>query len=122
MNHKKKTIALALVVAVLGWTGSAVAEDAPPKGNAQTGKALFEKDGCYQCHGYIGQGAGATGPKLAPEPLPYDAFVRQLRTPAQEMPPYESAILTDQQAADIYAYLMTIKKGPDPKSIPLLNN
>jgi mono/diheme cytochrome c family protein len=121
MNHKKTIIALAAVAAVVGWT-TAHAEDAAPKGNAQTGKGLYEKDGCYQCHGYIGQGAGATGPKLAPEPLPYDAFVRQLRTPAQEMPPYESAILSDQQAADIYAYLMTIKKGPDPKSIPLLNN
>jgi ubiquinol-cytochrome c reductase cytochrome c subunit len=117
-----KTIALAITLVVaLAWT-PAKAEDAPPKGNAQTGKTLFEKDGCYQCHGYIGQGASATGPRLAPEPLPYDAYLRQLRTPAQDMPPYESAILTDQQAADIYAYLMTIKKGPDPKSIPLLNN
>jgi ubiquinol-cytochrome c reductase cytochrome c subunit len=119
---KNKTIAIAIALAMtMSWT-AAHAEDAPPKGNANNGKVLFEKDGCYQCHGYIGQGASATGPKLAPDPLPYDAFVRQLRTPAQDMPPYEAAILTDQQAADIYAYLGTIKKGPDPKSIPLLND
>jgi mono/diheme cytochrome c family protein len=118
----KKIVFAVAIAAVLGWTGGAIAQENAPKGNAQNGKTLYEKDGCYQCHGYIGQGAGATGPKLAPEPLPYDAFVRQLRTPAQEMPPYESAILSDQQAADIYAYLGTIKKGPDPKSIPLLNN
>ena len=118
----RKTIAVAItLVAALGWT-AANAEDAAPKGNAQNGKVLFEKDGCYQCHGYGAQGAASTGPRLAPEPLPYDAFLRQLRKPAQEMPSYEEPILSNQQAADIYAYLGTIKKGPDPKSIPLLNN
>ncbi|MGE5538795.1 MAG: c-type cytochrome [Gemmatimonas sp.] len=118
----QKTISLVIMVAaVLAWSAAARAEDAP-KGNAQNGKTLFEKDGCYQCHGYIGQGAGATGPRLAPERLPYDAFIRQLRTPAQDMPPYEAVIMSDQQVADIYAYLGTIKKGPDPKSIPLLND
>ena len=38
-----------------------------------------------------------------------------------EMPPYEAAILTDAQAADIYAFIGSVPKSPDPKSIPLLN-
>ena len=116
----KKLMWLVAVSAVALSAGVAMAADAP-KGNAQNGKQLFVKDGCYQCHGYGAQGAASTGPRLGPDSLPYDAFIRQLRTPAQEMPPYEAAILTDAQAADIYAYIGSVPKSPDPKSIPLLN-
>lgn len=101
-------------------SGAAVAEDTP-RGNAQQGKSLYMKDGCYQCHGVGAQGAYNTGPRLGPDPLPFDAFLRQLRQPAQEMPPYEAAVLSDQQAADIHAYLATIPASPDWKSIPLLS-
>jgi len=111
-----------LVGAALLWATSASSQEAKaPAGNAQTGKALFNANGCYQCHGYVGQGAPATGPRLAPDPLPYDAFLRQLRQPASQMPPYEAVVLPDKQAADIYAYLSGIPKPPDPKSIPLLS-
>lgn len=106
--------------AALLWTGVAVAQD-EPKGDAQNGKSLFMKDGCYECHNMNAQG-GAAGPRLGPEPLPFDAFLRQLRTPAQEMPPYETAVLSDQQAADIHAYLATILASADWKTIPLLND
>lgn len=114
---------LALTTAVataLLWVGSASAEDGP-KGDAQNGKALYIDDGCYQCHNRNAQGAYNTGPRLGPDPLPFDAFLRQLRTPAQEMPPYEAAVLNDQQAADIHAYLATIPASPDWKTIPLLS-
>jgi mono/diheme cytochrome c family protein len=117
----KKLMWLVALSAVTLSAGMAMADDKAPKGNAQNGKQLFVKDGCYQCHGYGVQGAASTGPRLGPDSLPYDAFIRQLRTPAQEMPPYESAILTDAQAADIYAYIGSVPKSPDPKSIPQLN-
>src|SRR5262249_38956115 len=35
--------------------------------------------GCWQCHGTVGQG-GAAGPKLAPDPLPFDALSSFVRT------------------------------------------
>lgn len=112
-------------VAAFGWSGvwaaAASAQEAAPTGDAGHGKALFTADGCYQCHGYVGQGASSTGPRLAPDPLPYEAFVQQLRRPASQMPPYQAAILSDKDAADIYAYLVTIPKAPDPKTIPLLS-
>lgn len=111
---------IALSGAVL-WAGAAMAQENAPKGNAQNGKALFLKDGCYQCHGAGAQGAASTGPRLGPDPLPFDAFLRQLRQPAQDMPPYEAPVLSDQQAADIHAYLATISKSPDWKTIPLLS-
>jgi mono/diheme cytochrome c family protein len=115
----KLSLTIALSGALL-WAGAAAAQDAP-KGNAQTGKTLYLKDGCYQCHGEGAQGAASTGPRLGPDPLPFDAFLRQLRTPAQEMPPYETPVLSDQQAADIHAYLATIPESPDWKTIPLLS-
>jgi hypothetical protein len=37
------------------------------------------------------------------------------------MPPYSEKILPNEDLADIYAYLESIPKGPDPKSIQLLN-
>jgi cytochrome c len=37
------------------------------------------------------------------------------------MPPYEPVVLSDKDAADIYAFLGTIPKPPDPKSVPLLS-
>jgi cytochrome c len=36
------------------------------------------------------------------------------------MPPYEQKLLSDQQAADIHAYLDKLPKSPDPKSLRLL--
>jgi hypothetical protein len=37
------------------------------------------------------------------------------------MPPYSAKILSDDDLGDIYAYLASIPKPPDPKSIPALN-
>ncbi len=89
-------------------------------GNAVRGKTAYVKNGCWQCHGFVGQG-GIAGPKLAPEPLPLaalSAFVRNSRGP---MPPYMEAVLPNEELADIHAYLQSIPKAADYKSIPLLN-
>jgi ubiquinol-cytochrome c reductase cytochrome c subunit len=112
----KTKIYLVAVVALLS-VGTAFAQD-EPKGNAQTGKALFTAKGCYSCHGFVGQGS-REGPRLTPA-LPYAAFVAQLRTPRAIMPPYTIALVTDQQAADIQAYLASQPKPPDPKTVKLL--
>jgi mono/diheme cytochrome c family protein len=37
------------------------------------------------------------------------------------MPPYREDILSNEDLADIYAYLQSIPKGPDAAGIPLLN-
>jgi len=44
-----------------------------------------------------------------------------LRTTNRAMPPYREEVLSDADLADLYAYLQSIPKGPDPKTIPLLN-
>jgi ubiquinol-cytochrome c reductase cytochrome c subunit len=99
--------------------GAASAHTAPPKGDAVHGKAIFVTSGCYQCHGYQGQGSQA-GPKLAPNPLPYDAVDRQLRKPRAVMPIYTHKTTSDQDVADIYAYLLSIPKAKAVADIPVI--
>jgi ubiquinol-cytochrome c reductase cytochrome c subunit len=88
--------------------------------SAEKGKATFIQHGCWQCHGFVGQG-GVTGPKLAPDPLPIEAFTAFVRTTDRAMPPYTEAVLSNEDLADIHAYLESIPKPTDAKNIPLLN-
>ncbi len=106
------TAAVALAVSISG--GPAFA------GDAAKGKATFVRVGCFQCHGHQGQG-GVAGLKLAPDPLPYDTLAAFVRSSSGPMPPYSAKILSDDELGDIYAYLASIPKPPDPKSIPALN-
>lgn len=107
-----------LVFALIALPAAVSAQDGAPRGNAENGKRLFDSKTCYACHGYVGQGS-REGPRIAP-PMPFPAFVAQLREPRGIMPPYKEAILSDEQAADIVAYLASLPRAPDPKSIPLL--
>ena len=96
--------------------------DAPPSGNAQNGKKLFMSDGCYECHGRQGQGAAQTGAtRIGPPQLSFDGFQSYVRKPINQMPPYSSKAIPDQDLADIYAYLKSIPMPPKGKDIPLLN-
>jgi len=88
--------------------------------SAEKGKEAFLLHGCWQCHGYQAQG-GIAGVKLAPNPIPFDTLSNFVRTTNRAMPPFGKEILSDEDLADIYAYLQSIPKDPDPNSIPLLN-
>ena len=88
--------------------------------SAEKGKTAYVQHGCWQCHGFQGQG-GVAGPKLAPEPLALETLTAFVRTSNRAMPPYMEAILSNEDLADIHAYLESIPKAPDPKGIPLLN-
>jgi mono/diheme cytochrome c family protein len=107
----------ALAAGLVFGHGAASAAD------AAKGKILFtQKYGCYQCHGTEGQGSFVTGPKLAPNPMPFEALANFVRTSARAMPPYPEAVLPNEDLADMYAYLESIKPAPDYKTIPLLND
>ncbi len=94
-----------------------------PAGNAQHGRQIFATYGCYQCHGREAQGGLGTGaPRLGPKPRAFVAFSRYVRQPAAQMPPYTSKVVSDQDLADIYAFLQGLPQPPPAKSIPLLNN
>ena len=98
----------------------ALSQAALGAGSAEKGKAAFVKHGCWQCHGFAAQG-GVHGPKLAPEPLPLEALSVFVRNTRGGMPPYQSAILSDADLADIHAWLASLPKPKDYKSIPQLN-
>lgn len=93
---------------------------AAPAGNAEIGKALYMKSGCAQCHGQEAQG-GMAGSRLGPNPVPFKRFVSYSRAPSGEMPPYTAKVLSDQQWADIYAYVASRPKPPAVKDVPLLS-
>ena len=86
----------------------------------EDGKVAFEKHGCWQCHGHVGQGGGA-GPKLAPSPKPLEFYSAFVRNSAGAMPPYPQKILSNKDLTDIHQYLASIPKEADYKSIPLLS-
>jgi ubiquinol-cytochrome c reductase cytochrome c subunit len=100
---------------LLLWQAQALAA------SAEKGKTLFITYGCFGCHGTIGQGGNA-GPKIAPDPMPYEAMANFIRTTTRQMPPYREAVLPNEDLADIYAYLQSVPKSPDYKTIPLLND
>jgi mono/diheme cytochrome c family protein len=104
----------ALAAGLLAGCGGAFAA------SAEKGKSAFIQHGCWQCHGFQGQG-GVTGPKLAPDPLAAEAFTAFVRTSNRAMPPFPEAILPNDDLADIYAYLQAVPKPADFKTIPLLN-
>jgi ubiquinol-cytochrome c reductase cytochrome c subunit len=113
-----------MILAIAGLTlavGPTCAQQASaPAGNVENGKTLYVQTGCYQCHGYAGQGAPMTGPRVSRTEFPFESFLFQLRHPVSQMPPYQAAILSDLDAADLYAYLRQMPAPRDPKSIPLL--
>ena len=108
------SVALALV------STAAMAEGAAPAGDAKAGLANFNKFGCYTCHGIIGQGTLRDGPHIDAAAFGFPALLAQLRTPRYEMPAYTEVQISDSAVADIYAYLTTLPKTPDPKSIRAL--
>jgi ubiquinol-cytochrome c reductase cytochrome c subunit len=117
-------ISVLLIAAVGLWAqtrpeGQGKKDAATLAGDAAKGKKLFTAVGCYECHGYVGQG-GTAGPRIAPNPIPFPAFSRYLRQPADQMPPYTVKVASDRDLADIYAYLKTIPQPPPLDSIPLL--
>ncbi len=124
------TAALALAVTPILVRAQAqpAAPVAPaPAGDKAKGYDTYMRYGCFQCHGTVGQGAATRfGPRLAPGPIPYVAFDRQIRNPRNAiqtytpMPVYTQKVLTDQQVADMYAYLASIPPARKLQDIPLL--
>jgi ubiquinol-cytochrome c reductase cytochrome c subunit len=100
----------------VGWLLTA---DRGSAASVESGKQAYLRSGCWGCHGTVGQG-GVAGPRLAPDPLPPEAFAAIVRTSNRAMPPYRESVLSDQDLADIYAYMQSIPQAADHRTIPLL--
>jgi ubiquinol-cytochrome c reductase cytochrome c subunit len=110
-------IAIGLIV------GLNIGHDVASAASVEHGKTAFIQNGCWQCHGTMGQGSIMTsdGKRLAPDPLPWETFSAFVRSSNRAMPPFSEEILSDGDLADIYAYLQSVPKPQDPASILLLN-
>jgi mono/diheme cytochrome c family protein len=109
-------VAFAVIVALVASGGAAGAA------SAEKGKAGFVTHGCWQCHGFEGQGSVATsnGVVISGTALSLERFENFVRDTNRAMPPYRETILSNADLADIYAYLQSIPKPQDVNSIPLL--
>jgi ubiquinol-cytochrome c reductase cytochrome c subunit len=91
-------------------------------GDVDIGRALYVRDGCYECHGYVGQGSLMSGPSLAPSPIPLSAMIAYVHAPKGQMPPYSAKILSDREITDIRAYLSSMPPASSVDSISLLTD
>jgi mono/diheme cytochrome c family protein len=111
----RKAIAVFVAVLVFG-SGPALAA------SAEKGKVAFVTHGCWQCHGFEGQGSIMTsnGKVLSHTELPFESFEAFVRGTNRAMPPYSETILSSADLADIYAYVKSVPKPPEVSSIQLL--
>jgi mono/diheme cytochrome c family protein len=113
-------VAGAVVVGALVASASLLAEQAPVSpasspgsaGDGDNGGKILVKYGCAECHGREGQGAPIAGPRIGPAPLPLASFVKYVRAPTGQMPPYTDKVLTDKELADIRAFLASRPRPP----------
>lgn len=113
---------LAVALALTAALPDAVRSQDAPAPDIVKGEKAYRETGCYACHGTVGHGGAWQGPKLAPDPLPYPLFLRQLRQPARSMPPYREDVLSDAEVANIYAWLKTIPRGKSARDTGLLGD
>jgi len=117
----RPALTLAVLALLPGVLFAARAADAPA-GDAAAGKRVYLADGCFECHGRVGQGGAFLGPApvLARTELPYEAFLQQLRDPSKNMPAYAEVVLPEPQVADIYAYLQSLPPRPSAPELPAI--
>ena len=125
MKTIRQIARIACAVAVLCTAASmtARAQDAPA-GDVGNGKRVYLADGCFTCHGRVGQGGAYNGPapRLAQTAMPFDGFKGQVRNPVNDMPAFSDANLSDKDIADIFAFVRSLPGPRSAKDIAILNN
>ena len=96
MRHLATGWLVLLIVGSLWATGSA-ADD--------RGQQLYENKSS-KCHGT--EGRGGKGPRLVPFEWSYERALELIRKPVCDMPPIPESELSDEEIAQVVAYLKTI--------------
>jgi mono/diheme cytochrome c family protein len=129
MTNTMKTIMIVLSAAGVIALGPGLETKAGPAGartlsnramqnpDSDRGRDTYFEYGCVACHGGEGQGAGNTGPRLGPNPTPFARFSTYIRQPSGNMPPYTAEVVTEQELADIYAFLESLPTPPSADSV-----
>jgi mono/diheme cytochrome c family protein len=79
-----------------------------PTGNPENGKKWFSMNNCTSCHGPHGNDGKA--PHIAGLEMGFGGFLGKLRSNQSPiMPAFPESKISKQDAADMYAYLKSIK-------------
>ena len=105
MLRKVFAISVFLVVVLALMTGAALAQDG---GDPVKGKTLWEANACKSCHGPNGEGKYA-GPRAGDGKTAAD-WIKQARTPRQNMPTFDVVHVSDADITDMWAYMQTLPK------------
>ena len=117
-------LTVALMTVTIQFVGGKVTESQdgePLLGNTENGEQLFTEYTCSGCHGYTGE--TGLGTRLNPPRMRQARFIQYLRNPSdpEGMPPYQEPEVSDQNLADIYAFLDSLpSQSPAIEDIPLL--
>jgi mono/diheme cytochrome c family protein len=122
MRSAYVAILVAGAFAACGPGPAALAQNAA-LGDAANGKRVYLADGCFMCHGRVGQGGAMNypAPAIARLEMPVESFVSFLRDAPNDMPAYSTDVLSDKEAADIHAFLQSLPGRKPAKEFPLLN-
>ena len=107
-------IIVAVVSAAFTATQALAADDETPR-------EVFERVGCWSCHGYEGQG-GRHGPAIARAPNNYEAFSAFVRTTSGDMPPFTERVVSDQDLRAVHSYLQSLPEPPPTSDLSLLQD
>ncbi len=111
---------LCMTAIAAAFSVALMAQQTELKGDAAKGKQYFNAYTCYGCHGFSAQN-GPGRNRLNPMKMSQSGFIGLVRTPTiNQMPSYSAKVISDQQLADVWAYLKTLPDAPAAKDIPLL--
>lgn len=91
-----------------------------PYETADPGQRLYVRQGCYQCHGLVGQGSILSGPPLSPLRLDGASFRRYVRNPKGAMPPYTARALPEADLGRIERFVRSLHAGRPYTAVPAL--
>jgi mono/diheme cytochrome c family protein len=111
---------LAAALALGGFSLGSGAQE--PVGDAANGAKVYVAVGCFTCHGRSGQGGNFNyvTPVLAKIQWPVEALRAFLRIGVNDMPAYSKEVLSDQQIADVHAFLRSLPGPRSTSEIPQL--
>ena len=121
---KKFWVVVVLIVAAAFYSIGAPAQGAQSgaataASDVTRGQSLYNKYGCWECHGYTASTGNAA--VLVLSSLNATGFTNYVRNPRTNgMPAYSAKAIPDPEMADIYAYVKSMKKPAEAKDIPLL--
>jgi mono/diheme cytochrome c family protein len=100
----KKLLVLAPVSAALLSAALLISSCSTPMGNPEDGKRWYSMNNCYACHGVNGDDGKA--PVVNNLEMAYWRFERIVRDAGSPiMPKYPEEKISDQDMADLYAFL-----------------